>query len=390
MKNNISLLVGLKNNLDYSKNFYHTTRAIYPEVEIVFVSYGSTDGTHEWLDGLNDPYLVYHYSAEQKTFSDTFNKCTELATKDYVAYAHNDMILAPGFIESLEQLIAEDTVITYTTIEPPIFAGHERPGKIIKDFGDNIENQNIAYLYSFVRELQQTNNVNGEPSDLTFFLCVFRKVLLEIGGLDPLYNPMFCEDDDLILRLKLLGLKTIVSHNAICYHFVSKTSRSSDEYKDRTKLIEENSNRNFTRKWGFLNSSPIKHKYNLGFILKNGTDDLLRKIEPFCTSVYTDHDANGYILSEQPNTAFDLNTRIKPLQAEKNNDMLVNIDGSRFTDDSYNAIRYLNEIITRRANKKLGFFEKLIGKSNFKFKRANLTIEIKQLRNLEHTLINRR
>ncbi|GAA4902860.1 glycosyltransferase family 2 protein [Mucilaginibacter defluvii] len=389
MENNISLLVGLKNNLDYSKNFYHTTRAIYPEVEIVFVSYGSTDGTHEWLDSLNDPYLIYYYSGEQKTFSDTFNKCAELATKDYVAYAHNDMILAPGFVESLEQLIAEDTVITYTTIEPPIFAGHERPGKIIKDFGDDIESQDIPGLYSFANELQQTNKLNGESSDLTFFLCAFRKVLLEIGGLDPLYNPMFCEDDDLILRLKLRGLKTIVSHNAVCYHFVSKTSRSSEEYKDRTKLIEENSNRNFTRKWSFLNSSSVKKKYDFGFILKNGTDDLLRKIEPFCTNVYTDHDAVNYILGEQPNTAFDLKTRIRPSHAEKSNDILIYVDGNRFTDDAYNAFRYLNEIITRRANKKLSFFEKLIGKSNFKFKRANLTIEIKQLRSLEHTLINR-
>jgi hypothetical protein len=50
MENNISLLVGLKNNLDYNKHFYKTTRELYPDVEICFVSYGSTDGTNEWLD----------------------------------------------------------------------------------------------------------------------------------------------------------------------------------------------------------------------------------------------------------------------------------------------------------------------------------------------------
>ena len=52
MKNNISLLVGLKNNLDYNKHFYDTTRELYPNVELCFVSYGSTDGTHEWLETL--------------------------------------------------------------------------------------------------------------------------------------------------------------------------------------------------------------------------------------------------------------------------------------------------------------------------------------------------
>jgi hypothetical protein len=61
--NNISLLVGLKNNLNYNKHFYSTTRELYPEVEICFVSYGSTDGTHEWLDSLQDNNVKYFHSA---------------------------------------------------------------------------------------------------------------------------------------------------------------------------------------------------------------------------------------------------------------------------------------------------------------------------------------
>ncbi|RYD89320.1 MAG: glycosyltransferase [Sphingobacteriales bacterium] len=123
MKNNLSLLVGLKNNLDYSKNFYTTTRALYPDVEIVFTSYGSTDGTHEWLDSIKDDNVKYYYSADSKTLSDTYNKCTELATKEYVIYAHNDMVLAPGFIENLEKLVSDDNVVTYLGIVIDFNAG---------------------------------------------------------------------------------------------------------------------------------------------------------------------------------------------------------------------------------------------------------------------------
>ena len=61
MKHNISLLVGLRNNLDYNKHFYETTRELYPEVEICFVSYGSTDGTHEWLQSLSDNHVRFEY-----------------------------------------------------------------------------------------------------------------------------------------------------------------------------------------------------------------------------------------------------------------------------------------------------------------------------------------
>ena len=129
---NISLLVGLKNNLDYNKHFYKTTRALYPEVEICFSSYGSIDGTHEWLQEiqLKDQNVKCWWSNLNGNFSDNFNKAASLATKDYVMFLHNDIILAPGFIENIEKHVSPDTVVSYTTIEPPIFAGHERPGKI--------------------------------------------------------------------------------------------------------------------------------------------------------------------------------------------------------------------------------------------------------------------
>ena len=93
MSSKISLVIGLKNNLDYTQNFYNTTRELYPEVQICFVSYGSTDGTNEWLRSLKDKNVNYSISPDNKTFSDTYNKGREIATKEYVAFLHNDMVL---------------------------------------------------------------------------------------------------------------------------------------------------------------------------------------------------------------------------------------------------------------------------------------------------------
>ena len=56
---------------------------------------------------------------------------------------------------------------------------------------------------------------------------------------------MFCEDDDLIRRWKLLGMNCFTALDSICYHFVSKTSRFSEEYQTRTQQIEYNSNDGF-------------------------------------------------------------------------------------------------------------------------------------------------
>lgn len=387
MKNNISLLVGLKNNLDYSKNFYQTTRALYPDVEIVFVSYGSTDGTHEWLDGLNDPYLIYYYSAEQKTFSDTYNKCTQLATKDYVAYAHNDMILAPGFIESLEKEASPQKALAYTVVEPPIFSADERPNKIIRDFGIDLKTVDVDGFYTYVKDSYIQTELIPYTDGVSFFLCFNRKVLSDIGGLDPLFDPMFCEDDDIVLRLRLAKISFYVDQSAKAYHFVSKTSRSSEEYKERTKAIEANSNKNFIRKWGFSTHAAVKKKYDIGFVVKTANTALLAKIEPYCTNIYTDALVDEYINAEQGNTAFNLSQRIKPYHAEKTNDVIITFRGDNFTDNTYGAVTHLNEIITRKANKKVNFFERLIGKNNLKFRRDILQIDIRRYNPLENTLI---
>ena len=100
---NISLILGIKNNLEYTKHFYTTTRQLYPNIEICFASYASIDGTNEWLDSLKDENVKFFHSPETKTFSDTFNKAAELATKDYVMFMHNDIVLAPNFLENIEK-----------------------------------------------------------------------------------------------------------------------------------------------------------------------------------------------------------------------------------------------------------------------------------------------
>ena len=356
MQNNISLLVGLKNNLDYNKHFYNTTRELYPEVEICFVSYGSTDGTNEWLDSLNDPYVCYEHSSIQKTFSDTFNAAASLATKDYVAYLHNDIVLAPGFIENLEKHVGDNNVVSYTTIEPPIFAGHERPGKLIYDLGTSLETFDKDALHEYVANIKSKYLDKTEPG-ITFFMCMPRLKLLEIGGMDNLFNPMFCEDDDLIQRWKLLGMNCFTALDAICYHFVSKTSRFSDEYQNKTQQIEMVSNRNFIRKWGCRQQAP---KYNIAFKVTNCNYDFLNLLEPWCDRIYIE-DADliaKYIETEQPNTKFELDKRVFIIgnnDPEGENDIVVSIDTNQFNELAFTRIQQLPLIIQQSGE--VGEFE---------------------------------
>ena len=351
MENKISLLAALKNNLDYNKHFYNTTRAIYPEVEICFSSFNSTDGTDEWLDTLkDDPYTKVFHTTEVGNFSDNFNKAASMATKEYIVFVHNDIVLAPGFIENLEKHCNSNTVVSYTTIEPPIFAGHERPGKIIKDFSADLETFDINGFYQFAAETVEKYKDKTEPG-IVFFMCMPKDKYLEIGGLDNLYNPMFCEDDDLILRWKLLEMNLITSLDAITYHFVSKTSRFSEEYAARTSQIEHQSNRNFFRKWG---NKQFKAKYDIGFVVENCDRNLISLVELF-GEVYADNAVSEYIADEQKNTKFNLSERVKQYNAPKTNQILIYFDGTKFTNDHVGLLYQFPEIVANSGQ--IGTFE---------------------------------
>lgn len=350
-----SLLVGLKNNLAYTQYFYTQTRLLYPTLELVFVSFNSIDGTHQWLDSLQDEHVTYYYEKRERTLSDTYNKCIELATSDYVVFAHNDMVLAPGFVEQLAALQTDQRIIFYTTIEPPVFADDPRPGKIVQNFGADIDAFQRDAFFQFAVAEQQRNEQSGQTAVATrkgiFFLAASRQLLLDIGGLDPLFNPMFCEDDDLLLRLGLKGVNMVIGLNVLCYHFVSKTSRFSDEYVHRTRQIEHQSNRNFIRKWGFRHSAAVRHKYDIGLILTNGTLATLRELEPWLSTIYTDIDPVQYIQNEQPLTAIDLVAKIRPLTAKRTNGVLVSLDARKADAAQLEQVAFLQEIIHQRITK---------------------------------------
>ena len=269
--------------------------------------------------------------------------------------------MAPSFIENIIKHVNTNRVVSYTTIEPPIFSGHERPGKIIKDFGIDVNSFSITDMYNYVEDIAKIYTGKTEPG-ITFFMCMHRKTFFEkLGGMDNLFNPMFCEDDDLVLRFKLLGFELITSLDSICYHFVSKTSRFSDEYRDSTSKIEFNSNKNFIRKWGFRNSKHNK-KYNVAFVVKNSNVQILEALEPWCDRIYLDDEmqviTSHYIENEQSNTKFDLSKRIliTALNDPKSeNDIVLEFDAKKINQASFNIIQNLSDIITESGE--VGEFE---------------------------------
>jgi hypothetical protein len=290
-------------NKNYTNNLISNIREIYPnedEVEII----------------LQEDDTV--------TLGVNYNNAVNKANGEKIILLHNDMVIKPGFIETMNKHIQKGTITTYTRVEPPIYSD-TYPGKVLLNCGTDLQSFNHDKFSNFNIEEQ----IIDGGSQL-FFGCMKEDYI----GIDGNTFKMFCEDDDLHLRYKLAGFKHKVS-SAHVYHFVSKTSRNGDYQQ-----IEQQSNINFVKKWGFRNSiHNIVYKKSVK--INNSNPQLEQALEPWF---------NG------------------------GEDIIVEIDGNTFTQQDFNLIQQLNDII--KENGEMGLFEL-----------GNLKIKINKIKEYQNDLI---
>jgi len=289
----ISLVLAVFNKLDLTKDCYKRIREIYPDAPFVISSGGSTDGTKEWLESLEDDNLSYIHDDDKLVFSENYNAAIKLVDTEKLVLIHNDMVIGRHFLENLDRLLTPDTLLSYTTLEPPIFKGHNRPGKLIVDMG----------IYD----------------GAVFFMSGYKKMFEDVGFFDGFsFVPAFAEDDDFLIRAKLKGYKLKTTTCAITYHFVSQTSRFSEEFKKDRMKYEINSNRNFVRKWGIPIPAFNELRYweDDGFRYKTFTMGLttrsrarLFEVEPFFDKIDLGMIPEDYLENEQKNTRYDLRSK---------------------------------------------------------------------------------
>jgi GT2 family glycosyltransferase len=300
----ISLIIPTTSkNKDYTQNILTNIREIYPNENEVEVIIEENDNV---------------------TLGVNYNNAVAKANGEKIILLHNDMAIKPGFVETMDKHIVKNRITTYTRVEPPIYLD-TYPGKVLLDCGYDLNSFNKEKFNQFDIE----ENLTDGGSQL-FFGCLKEDYI----GIDGYTFKMFCEDDDFHLRYKLAGFEHKVS-SAYVYHFVSKTSRAGD-YQE----IEQQSNINFIKKWGFRNSI-----YNV---------------------VY-----KKSVKIHNPNP--QLEQVLKPWFNE-GKDIIVEVDGNSFTQQDFIIIQQLNDII--KESGEIGSFEL-----------GNLKITINSINEYQNTLI---
>lgn len=282
----ISLIIPTTSkNKNYTQNILNNIREIYPNENEVEVIIEENDNV---------------------TLGVNYNNAVSKANGEKIILLHNDMVIKPGFIETMNKHIVKNRITTYTRIEPPIFLD-TYPGKVLLDCGSDINNFDSKKFNKFNIE----ESLIDDGSQL-FFGCMKEDYI----GIDGYTFKMFCEDDDLHLRYKLAGFEHKVS-SAHVYHFVSKTSRTTTDYQ----TIEQQSNINFIKKWGFR-SSMHNVVYKKSIKITNSNPQLEQALNPWFS---------------------------------EGKDIVVEVDGNTFAQEDFSVIQQLNDII--KEDGEIGSFE---------------------------------
>ena len=386
----ISLIQPGRNNLKYLKWSYNSIRKNQGnhEVEICVADDFSNDGTWDWcLEMMDKDPLFKAIKNEGPTrlgHTILYDRLVnEVATNDVCMIYHADMYLCPGALDAIEEHLTDKIIVSLTRIEPPLHP--DGPEKLLMDFGIEPEEFNEEGLLEYVKKLPMTKITEGIFAPWAFY----KKDFQEIGGHDPIFAPQSKEDTDIFNRFQLNGIKFIQTWEGCVYHMTCRGSRFADGAKrnpsgevfmknrETNEWLKQNqkSTREFLRKWGHyckhdsLMKPIIPPKYDIGFIVNNCNHQLLTALEPWCSIIYVDESndivlRDNYIRLEQPNTSFNLHERVKPFDNEKNNEILVTIDGSKFTQQDFSYIQQLSEILADS------------GEPAFHGELGNITVEI--------------
>ena len=370
----ISFIQPSRNNLKYLKWSYNSIRKnLGYRHEICWADDFSDDGTWEWMNEIKekDPNVKIHRNEGPERLGHTilYDTLVGMASNDIVMIYHADMYACPKLDEEVLKHLEPGKVVSATRIEPPLHP--DGPEKVLQDFGIEPEEFDEQGLINFINQTWEGMPEDKITNGIFAPWAIYKDDFQRIGGHDPLYAPQSKEDSDIFNRFKLAGYELIQTWEGYVYHMTCRGSRFKDgalrnpagkvfmKGRESSEWLAQNlrSTRNFIRKWGHM----VKHdellhpiippKYDVGFIVENCNNDLLKELEPWCSDIYGDwvghkgFGVNKYVEEEQPNTQFDLKKKIHSDHIEPKNNVILQFDCRFLTPQNFQILVNLSEIL---------------------------------------------
>lgn len=344
----VSLVIPSYNNLNHLKNAYRSIRDYYNDLELVLIDDGSSDGTFEWIESLNDSNVISWKEESRVGHTILYDKGIEATEKPVVGILHADMYIGPHYLENLLKHLKKGRVVCATRVEPPLHP----PGKekIIKDFGQDFDSLDIKSFYKFVVS-EQDRSKNKTTRGMFAPWILYKEDFIAIGGHDWGFAPFPYEDSDVFQRWILNGYEMIQSRDSLVYHLTCRGHRWTEEIGKDTEeyeMFRERARKHYLKKWGsWIENDEWGH--------------------PIITPVY-----RKKLTMKKPNVL--LEDELGQWFNNLGDDIEVIVDPDNFSQQDFQHITLLNKII--KDSGKVG-----------SFKLGNLEIIIRKVEEIQHTLI---
>lgn len=215
------------------------------EYEVIIVDNGSQPETVAWLRTLEGVRVIFN--PENRGYAGGNNQALEAARGEYVVLLNNDVVVTEGWLEGL--LSAFDRIPGLGVSAPR--SNRVAGNQLIPDavYGD------IAQMHEYARARSAQFRAQGWLTDraIGLCLCIDRRVIEEVGGLDERYGAGNFEDDDFCLRVRAAGYRIYVCDDVFIHHFGSQTFAANKV--DWSATMRGNWSK-FAAKWGYPPAFP--------------------------------------------------------------------------------------------------------------------------------------
>ena len=344
----ITFCIPSKNNLRYLKSSISSIKenSTIDNDIIVFID-SDNDGTKEWLDKEGVKYIT-NESNIPKGIAYGYNRCIEVATTPIVCMFHADMYMAKGFDLAILKYLKPLSVISGTRIEPPLHP--EGKEKIVKNFGmypeDFLKTEFNQYTETLIKE-----NSNKTTKGIFAPWAIYKEDITSIGMHDETFHS-YHEDSDIFNRFILNGYELIQTWEAYVYHLTCRGGQFQDGVEQVTQdeefhKMKHKAFQHYINKWGsWIKNDEYQHPvlfpvYKKKLIITNNNPEIENGLKFW----FNDGD-----------------------------DIIVEVDGNTFTQQDFNYVTQLNEII--KDNGEIG-----------QFNLGNLKITINSLQEYQDNLI---
>lgn len=245
MKPDVSVIIPVHNNLDYTERCLASLAAAKPNVpfEIIIVDNASDDGTKEFLERkAAQGEIRFIRNDPPQPFAASCNRGAEAASGDYLLFLNNDTEAFPGWLDAMMRTITRDDrigVVGAKLLFPDGTIQHAGVG-----FHYFRRSRRVGPYHVFRKFPRDAVAVNKERE----YRCVTgaclltrRNLFIESGQFDERFINCF-EDVDYCLQVHDSGYKIIYTPEAELIHYEGQTAGRGDNELYSYLLLKE--------KWG--------------------------------------------------------------------------------------------------------------------------------------------